>query len=156
MSSLILFFLPSLFVGIVSPLATKLAIDIHPQGETGVVIGRMYALSSAGAIFGALLAGYFLISTLGSRNTVILVAVIYFALGSVFFLIGYKQNAKVMIIPLVIGVSMTAGAQKIGALKSQCITESNYFCIQIQDVGMAGAETRLIALDHLVLSLIHI
>ena len=63
-SSFILFFLPSLFVGIVSPLATKLAIDIHPQGESGVVIGRMYALGSAGAIFGALLAGYFLISTL--------------------------------------------------------------------------------------------
>ena len=152
-SSLILFFLPSLFVGIVSPLATKLAIDIHPQGETGVVIGRMYALGSAGAIFGALLAGYFLISTLGSRNTVILVAVIYFALGSVFFLIGYKQNAKVMIIPLAIGVSMMAGAQKIDALKSQCVIESNYFCIQIQDVGMAGAETRLIALDHLVHSI---
>ncbi len=117
------------------------------------MIGRMYALGSAGAIFGALLAGYFLISTLGSRNTVILVAVIYFALGSVFFLIGYKQNAKVMIIPLAIGVSMMAGAQKMGALKSQCVTESNYFCIQVQDVGMAGAETRLIALDHLVHSI---
>ena len=152
-SSFILFFLPSLFVGIVSPLATKLAIDIHPQGESGVVIGRMYALGSAGAIFGALLAGYFLISTLGSRNTVILVAMIYFALGSVFFLISYKQNAKVMIIPLAIGVSMMAGAQKMGAMKSQCITESNYFCIQVQDVGMAGAETRLIALDHLVHSI---
>ena len=76
LAAIILFFLPSLFVGIVSPVATKLAIDIQDKGESGVVIGRMYALGSAGAIFGALLAGYFLISMLGSRNTVILVAAI--------------------------------------------------------------------------------
>ena len=152
-SAFVLFFLPSLFVGIVSPLATKLAIDVRQGDESGVVIGRMYALGSAGAIFGALLAGYFLISTLGSRNTVILVAAIYFALGSVFFMFGFKQRATMMVIPLAIGISIMAGAQKLGALTSQCVTESNYFCIQIQDVGMAGAQTRLIALDHLVHSI---
>ena len=61
LATLVLFFLPSLFVGIVSPLATKLAIDAQEVREPGVVIGRMYALGSAGAIFGALLSGYFLI-----------------------------------------------------------------------------------------------
>ncbi|XDZ62732.1 fused MFS/spermidine synthase [Alphaproteobacteria bacterium LSUCC0396] len=153
LAAIILFFLPSLFVGIVSPIATKLAIDIQAKGESGVVIGRMYALGSAGAIFGALLAGYFLISMLGSRNTVILVAAIYFALGSIFFMLGYKNGAKIMIMPLAIGLSIMAGAQRLGALTSPCMTESNYFCIQIQDVGMTGAQTRLIALDHLVHSI---
>jgi spermidine synthase len=58
-----------------------------------------------------------------------------------------------MIIPLAIGLSIMAGAQRLGALTSPCMTESNYFCIQIQDVGMTGAQTRLIALDHLVHSI---
>ena len=34
-----------------------------------------------------------------------------------------------------------------------CFLESNYFCIQIQELGGSGSNTRLIALDHLVHSI---
>src|SRR4051812_33015942 len=43
----LLFLLPSLFVGIVSPILTKLAVDAAPDAP-GRAIGRMYALGAAG------------------------------------------------------------------------------------------------------------
>ena len=152
-ATLVLFFLPSLFVGIVSPLATKLAIDAQEVPEPGVVIGRMYALGSAGAIFGALLSGYFLISTLGSRNTVILVAATYFFFGSIFLIISSNLGLRLLTIPSIIGLSIVVSAERLGAFTTTCFLESNYFCIQIQELGGSVANTRLIALDHLVHSI---
>ncbi|MEK9744455.1 MAG: fused MFS/spermidine synthase [Candidatus Puniceispirillum sp.] len=152
-SSLVLFFLPSLFVGIVSPLATKLAIDAQDAGEPGLVIGRMYALGSAGAIFGALLSGYFLISMLGSRNTVILVAATYFLFGSIFLVMSSKLGLKLLMIPFALGLSLIVSMERLGALNTPCFIESKYFCIQVQELGGSDANTRLIALDHLVHSI---
>ena len=50
----LVFFLPSLFVGVVSPILTKLAVDAAP-GAHGRVIGRMYALGAVGSIAGPVL-----------------------------------------------------------------------------------------------------
>ena len=78
-----LFLLPSLFVGIVSPILTKLAVDASP-GRHGEVIGRMYALGAVGAIAGTLATGYLFIAWIGSIGTVVTVAVIYAALAAAF------------------------------------------------------------------------
>jgi spermidine synthase len=148
-----LFFLPSLFVGIVSPLATKLAIDLANGDNSGVVIGRMYALGSAGAILGALLAGYFLISTLGSRNTIMVVAGLYFTLGVAFLLLSGHVRKQMLFVSVLLGVGMVSAVQISGGLNSRCYVESDYFCIQVQNVGRVGSEVRLVALDHLVHSI---
>ncbi|MCK5167916.1 MAG: fused MFS/spermidine synthase, partial [Rhodospirillaceae bacterium] len=68
-----LFFLPSFFVGIVSPILTKITVD-ESNHHTGRVIGRMYALGALGSIAGTLSAGYFFISWIGSSGTIIMVA----------------------------------------------------------------------------------
>jgi spermidine synthase len=148
-----LFFLPSLFVGIVSPLATKLAIDLADNSETGVVIGRMYALGAVGAIFGALLAGYFMIAVLGSRLTVFLVAGVYFAFGCVFMLMRGHGGSKLLLLAALLGAGLVSGVHMSGGLKSRCYAESNYFCIQVQDIRQFGGSARLMALDHLVHSI---
>ena len=51
----LLFLLPSMFVGIVSPILTKLAVEASPQ-QAGRAIGRMYALGALGSIAGTLAA----------------------------------------------------------------------------------------------------
>ncbi len=79
----LLFLLPSLFVGIVSPILTKLAVDASP-GDPGRAIGRMYALSAVGSIGGTLAAGYLFISWVGSTGTVLAVTAIYSVLALLF------------------------------------------------------------------------
>ena len=152
-ASMVLFFLPSLFVGIVSPLATKLAIDLAADDEAGVVIGRMYALGAVGAIFGALLAGYFLIASLGARLSVLLVAGVYFSLGCIFIMSRGRVHRSLLMAAVLLCAGLGSVVHLSGGLKSRCYVESTYFCIQIQDLQRGHNKVRLMALDHLVHSI---
>jgi spermidine synthase len=66
-ASLLLFFLPGLFCGMVSPYAVRLAIT--DSRTTGSVIGRLNAFATIGSIVGAFLGGFVLISWCGSMET---------------------------------------------------------------------------------------
>lgn len=63
-STIILFFLPSMLIGFISPIAIKLRIqDLAKAGKTS---GILYALSTLGSITGTFAGGFLLIPTLGS------------------------------------------------------------------------------------------
>ena len=63
LASLILFLIPSIFLGIVSPYTAKLMIcSLHTSGKT---IGTLYALSTFGSIVGTLLTSFYLIALFG-------------------------------------------------------------------------------------------
>jgi hypothetical protein len=65
MASLFLFFLPSVFLGAVSPYTAKLMIcSLHTSGST---IGTLYALSTLGSIVGTLLTSFYLITLAGVK-----------------------------------------------------------------------------------------
>ena len=87
-----LFLLPSLFVGIVAPIVTKLAIDLEPS-RAGAIIGRMFAVGTLGSIAGTLGAGYLFISWIGSTGTIIAVTVIYAVLAAVSAFLGSRAAA---------------------------------------------------------------
>ena len=145
-----LFFLPSLCVGVVSPILTKLAVDTsthHPGG----VIGRMYALGTLGSIAGTLLAGYVFISWIGSTGTVLMVASAYATLAVAFAL---AERLRVFVL-----AALALGGGGIGfwgdaanAFANPCDVESDYFCIRIDDFP-ARPGAKLMALDHLVHSI---
>ncbi len=63
----IVFFIPSMLMGAVSPLAVKMALE--SRRDSGRTVGRMYALGAAGSILGTFLAGFWLIGTIGTINT---------------------------------------------------------------------------------------
>ncbi len=68
-ASLILFLIPSVFLGIVSPYTAKLLIcSLHTSGKT---IGTLYALSTFGSIIGTLITSFYLI-TLAGINALIM------------------------------------------------------------------------------------
>ena len=76
-----IFFLPSLILGMVSPIVIKLALqDLQHAGNT---VGTIYAVSTVGSIFGTFVTGFWLISWLGTRTIVWLVALILLAMGAV-------------------------------------------------------------------------
>tara|TARA_E500000331_G_scaffold351707_1_gene398894 strand:+ start:3608 stop:5173 length:1566 start_codon:yes stop_codon:yes gene_type:complete len=149
-----LFFLPSFFVGIVSPILTKLAVDEDKGRHPGKIIGRMYALGTLGSIAGTLLAGFIFISWIGSVGTVLLVSAVYSALAISFFLIGSVRSTTSYLVLLFLMLSGTSmlGA-KLQAFTSPCHIESDYFCIRIDEAPSFAPTARLMALDHLVHSI---
>ncbi len=63
LASTILFLIPSIFLGIVSPYTAKLMIcSLHTSGKT---IGTLYALSTFGSIIGTLVTSFYLITVAG-------------------------------------------------------------------------------------------
>ena len=153
-----LFFLPSFFVGIPSPVLTKLAIDQSPD-RTGRRLGAMYAAGALGSIFGTLAAGFVFISWLGTIKTVLFVAAIYFALSVIYFFKTHDRANKSALASFGAGVLILIGISALGgrvqAFTSNCLKESQYYCIRIVDIegpetiGAEISDARLMILDHL-------
>lgn len=65
MASLVLFFIPSVFLGMVSPYTVKLMIcSLHTSGTT---VGTLYAISTFGSIVGTLFTSFYLITVAGVK-----------------------------------------------------------------------------------------
>lgn len=65
LASMLLFFIPSVFLGAVSPYTVKLLIcSLHTSGRT---VGTLYALSTLGSIVGTLLTSFYLITIAGVK-----------------------------------------------------------------------------------------
>ncbi len=71
-AALFLFAPASVFLGFVTPYAVKL--KTTTLENTGKTVGRLYALSTIGSIFGTFAAGFFLIPFVGSVRTLYLIA----------------------------------------------------------------------------------
>lgn len=71
-STLIVFLLPAMALGLVSPVTAKMAL-LRGRG-VGATIGSMYAWGAVGSILGTFLTGFWLIAALGARGVVIAVA----------------------------------------------------------------------------------
>jgi hypothetical protein len=74
MASLFLFFVPSVFLGAVSPYTAKLMISsLHTSGAT---IGTLYALSTLGSIVGTLVTSFYLITIAGVKSLIMVEGII--------------------------------------------------------------------------------
>lgn len=143
-----LFLLPSLFVGIVSPILTKLAVDAS-AGRHGPAIGRMYALGSIGAIAGTLAAGYVFISWIGSIGTMLAVAAVY-ALLAAAFAVGGRAAATVAFLLVVFGGGFGFAGERVLAFTSPCTRETDYYCIRIDSFArQSNRPSAVMVLDHL-------
>jgi predicted membrane-bound spermidine synthase len=70
----IIFFVPSCVLGTISPVVVRLT--LKNLDNAGNVIGKIYALSTLGAIIGTFVTGFFLISWMGTQTIVLLVGAI--------------------------------------------------------------------------------
>jgi predicted membrane-bound spermidine synthase len=80
--SALLFFLPSFFLGMISPVAVKLA--VRDLDTTGRVVGKIYAFSTLGSIAGTFTTGFWLIAKFGTRATLLGVGVVLIASALLF------------------------------------------------------------------------
>ena len=142
-----LFLLPSLILGMVTPVVIKLR--LQDLTRTGNVVGNVYAISTVGSIFGTFITGFVLIQLIGTRETLLLVALVLFvmALG-----LGNLWRAKFPSLSLA-GLFVTLGILSfaIGTLDSDCLRESNYSCIRVSDTTVEGGQrVKVLYLDRLL------
>jgi len=122
----ILFFVPSFFIGIITPVLTTLALQRH--SKTGHIVGMMNALSAAGSIVGTFLAGYWLIQYFGTQKLIVTCAIICYGLSIPYFVGRLRKSDTAIIIFSILVMFLTY--QREG-YTSPCDRESQYFCIRI-------------------------
>ena len=141
-----LFFLPSCLLGMITPLASKQALTT--LGTAGGVVGRLYAVSTAGSILGVYLTGFVLVALLGSRHVVLLAGLILLALA---LLLGHAHRARWWAaLALIPTVGLLAYALQPHLRLGSCTVESQYYCVQVEQVEFPAGPVKFIRLDHLV------
>ena len=141
-----LFFLPSLILGMVTPVVIKLR--LQDLANTGSVVGKIYAVSTTGSIFGTFITGFVLIQWIGTRAILFLVALVLIFAALAF---GDLWRAKVRSFSL-IALFVALGSLGIanGTLDSGCVRESNYYCIRVSDeIAEGGMRVKVLQLDKL-------
>jgi len=148
-SAILLFFLPSLLLGTLSPFAIKLQGQHFPEKGIGTITGEIFFWSTLGSIFGSLFAGFVLIPQFGINQIIIAVAAILIILGLLPLIkigIHKKQIFKIILFS-VIGIILVG---TISQFKGSNIVYSHdgiYEKITIYDGEYAGKPTRFFQQD---------
>lgn len=152
----LIFFVPALVLSTVSPLVIKLT--LANTGQTGGVVGTIYACSTAGSILGTFVTGFFLISWLGTRTIVWLVALVLFLTGMLAWFswrvpARWKRSPASLAIMLALIIVIDAAAVVFfipGSWREGYTRESNYYAIQVNDMLDSDGVYKELVLDHLV------
>ena len=98
LATIVLFFVPSMFIGMLSPIIIKL--KMNKLESVGKISGGIYALATLGSIVGTFLGGFFLIPNFGSNQILFVLSIVMFLLN---FLL-YEKSIKSVYIKLSIGI----------------------------------------------------
>lgn len=158
------FIVPTLILGMISPLVAKLAIDATGPDHPGRALGTMAACGAIGSIAGTFLAGFLLVAWIGSTQTLCLVAAIS-ALAGLWLGGGWSASylcSGASLAALVIAVTpgeTCARLSQVLALRpfpspyTIYMDESAYSFIAVErvqrDVTEAGQEVNVLRLDQL-------
>lgn len=149
-----LFFVPAVLLGVVTPVLTTLALQL--DARSGRIVGRMHALAALGSILGTFVTGYWLVQYLGTRITIISVAVCLLLL-SVPFLVGRRRLLYILVFAGAGCGALTAATYSIHGFDDPCDIESNYYCLRVIDEhdGAGDVFARSLVLDHMTHSVNH-
>jgi spermidine synthase len=150
-----IFFLPSFVLGMVSPVVVRLA--LANLERSGHIVGTIYACSTIGSIFGTFLTGFYLISWLGTRTIVWLVAIVLLLTGLLVAAADRRKSRTAMLAATAVALAIfvTVGIRwRAGHYLAPCDVESNYYCIKVIETSQNGHAARMLMLDRLVHSFI--
>ena len=98
-ATLILFFLPSMFIGTMSPIIIKR--KMNKLENVGRTSGNIYAIATLGSIAGTFLGGFFLVPNFGSNEILfVLSAILFFLIFFLFESLDTKPKIELTIIAL--------------------------------------------------------
>jgi spermidine synthase/MFS family permease len=114
-SALIVFLLPALLLGTVSPVTAKMAIA---RGKAlGASVGSVYAWGAVGSIVGTFATGFWLIAALGARGVVIAVAG---GLGLIGLVLGPGRILQGLWVAALVGVFWLSQTQSDNYFQAAC------------------------------------
>ncbi|MDQ3810722.1 MAG: fused MFS/spermidine synthase, partial [Chloroflexota bacterium] len=174
----IIFFPPSLILGMVSPVVIKLL--LRDLAHSGGLVGKVYALSTLGSILGTFATGFVLIELMGTRLIVLGVGLVLLGLSVLcgdLVRVGARVAAPLAAGVLLVGLLVPArNVQAYGcfegaadhriecvqrslvdgwqqATNNGCLRETAYYCIKVSD-HIVNSNTdfvvKQLVLDHLV------
>ena len=146
----IIFFIPSCFLGMVSPVVVKLTLS--NLEKTGNVVGKIYAISTLGSILGTFTTGFFLISWMGTRNLLFTTGILLLLAAPLFggFFIQRKRIAFFLIlIPFLWPLHHYASNSPLDQ-ETLLFKESNYYTIKLKgNSDNSKEQLTTLYLDHL-------
>ena len=142
----VLFFPPSVILGMVTPIVVKLR--LRSLAKTGNIVGATYAVSTAGSIFGTFITGFVLIQWIGTRSIIVAAAVVLLVLAIAFGRLWEVRIATGVLTAIFIGVAVLT--VRMDVLNTICRVESGYFCIRVEEREEAGRTVSVLTLDKLV------
>lgn len=99
-ATILLFFAPSLFLGLLTPMVLKLKLENIENA--GKISGKFYAIATMGGIFGTFLGGFFLIPTFGSIYILFMLAIM---LAVLILFVDDKLDKKLICLVLCITIA---------------------------------------------------
>jgi len=148
-----IFLLPAIVLSMVSPMVIKLT--LANLGQTGGIVGTIYACSTAGAILGTFMTGFYFILWFGTRSIVWVVAATLLLTGVLAWFswsvpgrwnISMK-NFIIWNVTILVFLACSLLFQLKGNWQENYTKESNYFAIQVLT---SEDNTKWLVLDHLV------
>jgi len=141
--AVMLFFLPSLLMGMVSPMVVKLT--LKSLSTSGNVVGTIYAWSTLGAILGTFATGLVLVGHFGTRAVVLGIGVALMGLGLICG--NFLRSAGSMAVLAVPIAFMVMVLIRSDGLNAGCLRETDYYCIDIQEERLRGTLVKILKLD---------
>lgn len=102
--SLVLFFLPSFLLGMLSPYAIKLEHIQNPDLGIGIISGRVFFWSTFGSIFGSLITGFVLVPNFGVSTIIVCVGLFLALFSSIMLVVQSKKNSLYIFLVIVIAL----------------------------------------------------
>ena len=153
--SVFLFFLPSFFLGMISPVAVKIA--VRDLATAGSVVGKIYAFSTLGSIAGTFTTGFWLVARFGTRATLVGVGIVLITSALLLLGTAARVAATALIVACVVyalrPVPLAPPRQRalIEPAGRLHFEESQYYTIAVErTVGDDGTALNALHLDHLV------
>lgn len=153
-----IFFIPSCILGTISPVVVRLT--LKSLDNAGNVIGKIYALSTLGAIVGTFITGFFLISWMGTRTIILLIGaiLIFIAVLSGSWLKRKGSMTLFVVISIIVTCPALWAAKgfldkiSLGGGTYYYYKESDYFTIKLSRATGSDETTKLetLILDNLI------
>ncbi len=143
-AALLLFAVPSVLCGMVSPYVIRLAIQDNPRA--GGVIGTLTACSTIGSIVGTFLGGFVLISFFGSRDIALGTAVCL--LAAAFCAKARPLTPKFFVIGLIVACGLLGRVTALAQAEAGTyIRESAYNTMRVSEGSQDGRAARFLMTD---------
>ena len=148
--SVVLFALPSLLIGMLSPYVITLQKKACPDTGLGTVAGNVFFFSTVGSIFGSLSTGFILIPFVGVQEIVISVACVLLLIGLIGLLFTLQRSIMKLFVCIVGFIFFSVARSVYGAPVDENIIfleDGTYQQIRVIDIEHNSRPARALFLD---------